>query len=75
MDSLASRAADHSSIISRLAELDLIIKQAQSHMHETLELMDRMRAHYLHIQEKLSDAEREQASLLTEAQRLFGASN
>ena len=63
--------AERSSIMSRLAELDLTIKQAQWHLHETRELIDRMRKHYLEILDKLGDAEREQASLLTDAARLF----
>jgi uncharacterized membrane-anchored protein YhcB (DUF1043 family) len=61
-------------MMTRLAELDLIIKQAQLHLRETLELIDRMRAHYLQIQETLSDAEREHASLLAEAARCFAVS-
>jgi hypothetical protein len=73
--SLASLVRDRSSIMSRLAEVDLIIKQTQSNLHETLELIDQLREHYLRIQEKLSDAEREQAALLREASRLFDASD
>jgi chromosome segregation ATPase len=66
-------AAERSSVMSRLAELDLIIKQTQQDLHETLQLIDRLREHYLHIQDKLSDAESEQASLLTRATRLWDA--
>jgi hypothetical protein len=73
--SLLSVVQDRSSIMRRLAEVDLIIKQTQSNLHETLELIDRLREHYLRIQEKLSDAEREQAALLTEASRFFDASD
>lgn len=70
MDSFSS-LAERSSMISRLSELDITITQSQWHLQETLQLIDRLRAHYLHIQEKLSDAERERASLLPEAARLF----
>lgn len=73
MDSLAPLAAERSSVMSQLAEVDLIIKQAQWDLHETLELIDRLRAHYIHIQDKLNVAERQRASLLTEAARLFDA--
>jgi len=72
MDSLS---AERSSMMSRLAELDLIINQSQWHLQETLQLIDRMRVHYLHIQEKLSEAEGERASLLTQAARLFDVSD
>jgi hypothetical protein len=69
MNSPASLASDGSSILSRLAELDLIVEQTRRGLYETLELIDRMREHYLHLQGRLSDAEREQASLLAEAAR------
>jgi hypothetical protein len=74
MDSPASTlAADVSSIMSRLAALDLIVEQTRRDMFETLELIDRMREHYLHLQGKFSDAEREQASLVAEATRFYNA--
>lgn len=74
MDSFSS-LAERSSMISRLSELDITITQSQWHLQETLQLIDRLRAHYLHIQEKFSDAERQRALLLTEVARLFDVSD
>ena len=62
-------------MISRLAELDLIIKQTQCDLRETLALIDRLREHYLQIQDRLGDAEREHALLLTKAVPVSDESN
>ena len=57
-------------IMSRLAALDLIIKQGRRDLDETLELIERLREQCIDIERRVVDAVREQASLLTQAERL-----
>ena len=71
MDVLASpQVRDDANPVERAALLDGIIKQTRRDFDRTMELIELLQEQSVRLKKRLREAEREQASLLTEAARV-----